>query len=312
MTTATDTSNNTSDETARISGPSAAAVSGEAPPPAEAIGAQGKTEPTVEPIAEPLTIESPVTPVTAEAAAPEKIQAAKIKTAKLERAKSKNQSQSQKIEPASIAPPVFLPAAPSQDRTALRRPAVLAASLLLAAACGAAAGGLSVSGFATREPPVSEAKPAVDEALVITRTIAQLRADISALKASVDTANRNSNAQMAKITERFDRSDWLQSETAAKLVRESTGSITPPHPAPPAPPATTAAVPLPPPAPAPEPLSGWVVRAVSRGTALIQGRIGLIQVEQGDVVPGLGRIEAVRRQDGHWVVVTAKGVIASR
>jgi hypothetical protein len=29
------------------------------------------------------------------------------------------------------------------------------------------------------------------------------------------------------------------------------------------------------------------------------------------VLPGLGRIEAIRRQDGRWVVVTSKGTITS-
>ena len=27
------------------------------------------------------------------------------------------------------------------------------------------------------------------------------------------------------------------------------------------------------------------------------------------MVPGLGRIEAIRKQDGRWVVVTSKGLI---
>ena len=56
-------------------------------------------------------------------------------------------------------------------------------------------------------------------------------------------------------------------------------------------------------------VEGWVVRDVQRGTALIEGRMGLIEVDQGDVVPGLGRIDAIRKQDGRWVVVTSKGTI---
>jgi len=51
------------------------------------------------------------------------------------------------------------------------------------------------------------------------------------------------------------------------------------------------------------------VRDVRRGTALIEGRMGLIEVDQGDVVPGLGRVDAIRKQDGRWVVVTSKGLI---
>ena len=54
---------------------------------------------------------------------------------------------------------------------------------------------------------------------------------------------------------------------------------------------------------------GWVVRSVYDGMALIQGRIGLIEVEVGDPLPGGGRVEAIRRQDGRWVVVTSKGLI---
>src|SRR6266508_5199249 len=56
-------------------------------------------------------------------------------------------------------------------------------------------------------------------------------------------------------------------------------------------------------------VEGWILRDVQRGTALIEGRMGLIEVDQGDVVPGLGRIEAIRKQDGRWVVVTSKGLI---
>src|SRR5262249_60634013 len=56
-------------------------------------------------------------------------------------------------------------------------------------------------------------------------------------------------------------------------------------------------------------VEGWVVRDVRRGAALIEGRMGLVEVEQGDVVPGLGRVDAIRRQDGRWVVVTARGLI---
>ena len=44
--------------------------------------------------------------------------------------------------------------------------------------------------------------------------------------------------------------------------------------------------------PRPRVLDGWTVRHVSRGVAVIQGRrMGAIEVEAGDVVPGVGRIE---------------------
>ena len=46
--------------------------------------------------------------------------------------------------------------------------------------------------------------------------------------------------------------------------------------------------------------------------ALIEGRQGMFEVFAGDPVPGLGRVDAIRRQDGRWVVVTTKGLIVAR
>jgi hypothetical protein len=84
------------------------------------------------------------------------------------------------------------------------------------------------------------------------------------------------------------------------------------------PPATVAvAEPVPLPAPKPEiarlpTVEGWVIRDVGRGGALIEGRQGIFEVYAGDPVPGLGRVDAIRRQDGKWVVVTSKGLIVAR
>jgi hypothetical protein len=38
----------------------------------------------------------------------------------------------------------------------------------------------------------------------------------------------------------------------------------------------------------------------------------LIQVMPGDSLPGVGRVESIKRQDGRWVVVTSKGLIVTR
>jgi hypothetical protein len=57
---------------------------------------------------------------------------------------------------------------------------------------------------------------------------------------------------------------------------------------------------------------GWSVRDVYRGVAMLQSRLGgMVEVEPGDVLPSLGRIESIRRQDGRWVVVTSRGMITS-
>ena len=58
-------------------------------------------------------------------------------------------------------------------------------------------------------------------------------------------------------------------------------------------------------------VEGWRLRDVANGGALIEGRGGIYEVYAGDPVPGLGRIDAIRRQDGRWVVITSKGLIVA-
>ena len=56
-----------------------------------------------------------------------------------------------------------------------------------------------------------------------------------------------------------------------------------------------------------------MLRDIFNGGAMIQSpRNGILGVVPGDNVPGLGRIDAIRRQDGHWVVVTSRGLIVAR
>jgi hypothetical protein len=38
----------------------------------------------------------------------------------------------------------------------------------------------------------------------------------------------------------------------------------------------------------------------------------MLEVYAGDPIPGLGRVDAIRKQDGRWVVVTSKGLIVAR
>ena len=209
-----------------------------------------------------------------------------------------------------------------------RRFALLAASVALAAAFGAGAGALGAWSL-TPEPPAPPPAPVVAAAVPDTKplqkTIAQLRAEVTSLRSSVESANRNTTAQFSKTSDRLDRIERAQADPATKLnkavevldridkrtdnidkrtdtpPKDTTGSINPPT--------QIASVP-----PQPQPqvqVQGWIVRDVSRGVALLQGRLGLVEVEPGDIVPGLGRIDSIRRQDGHWVVITARGVIGT-
>jgi len=215
-----------------------------------------------------------------------------------------------------------------------RRLAPLAATIAITAALGATAGSLATSTFggapasqavATASQPVA---PTAD-ARALKDQVARLHTDIAALKASIDTSARSASAQSIKLGDRLDRLEKAQAEPAAKLAKltdavdrierrapltsvasaahDITGSVAALAPAP-----QLAGPPETRPASAPV-LEGWRVRSVYNGAALIQSRVGgVMEVEPGDNLPGLGRIESIHRQDGKWVVVTSKGVIVTR
>ena len=218
---------------------------------------------------------------------------------------------------------------PSQETSGKRRLAV-AVMVALAVVAGALGGALATAGLSH----FVGGDVAGADSHALEAAIARIDADIQALKAGVEHSSKLAVGQYNKTTERLDKVEKAQAEPAAKLAKlsetidklratppaaagvpvaaapaaakEVTGSIAPP---------ATAAVPLP--APKPEvarlpTVEGWVLRDVANGGALIEGRRGIFEVYAGDPVPGLGRIDAIRRQDGRWVVVTSKGLIVAR
>ena len=59
-------------------------------------------------------------------------------------------------------------------------------------------------------------------------------------------------------------------------------------------------------------LRSWVVDEVRNRHAMVESRYGdVFVVGTGSVLPGLGRVEQIKQQDGRWVVVTASGLITS-
>jgi hypothetical protein len=198
--------------------------------------------------------------------------------------------------------------------------ALLAASLALAAGLGAVVGSLSASGLAHLSPVAAAApKSGMAEANALQAMKAEL-AELSALKASLDGTARNANGQFAKIVERLDRVERAQIEPAAKIAHmaEAIDRLEKKNvmAAASAAPETTGAIPNKQPAAPAETklpdkiLQNWVVQDVRRGRALVENSYGgVFAVAAGSTLPGLGVVESIKRQDGQWVVVTARGVI---
>ncbi len=195
-----------------------------------------------------------------------------------------------------------------------KRFVMLAASVAFAAGFGSFVGSVSGSGLARfLYPPPAPPAPTstIENTSAAMREIKLELAELAALKASLDSTARNTTNQYAKIADRLDRMDQRSAAAA-----ETTGSL--PAPVQIASAATVApelaAVPTPPEPPklSDRVLPDWIVHDVRNGHALVESRYsGLFAVSAGSVLPGIGRVDMIKRQDGHWVVLTARGTIIS-
>ena len=296
---------------------------------------QEETSPKREdPKAEAVKVE----PIKAEAPKPE---AANAETAKAETAKAEPPRMPGKLlimSPAdrawnadeTAAKPEA--AATSEAPSGKRRMSAMAAVVALATVAGAAGGALATAGLGHMMRGDSQ----VTNSSALEASVARIDADIQALKVSLEHTSKMGMSQFNKTSDRLDKVERVQAEPAAKLAKlsEAVEKLrVAPAPAPVAaatpvaakdvtasvaPPVTVAAAaPVPTPAPMPEvarlpTVDGWVIRDIGRGGALLESRRGLFEVYAGDSIPGLGRVDAIRRQDGKWVVVTSKGLIVAR
>lgn len=213
-----------------------------------------------------------------------------------------------------------------------RRVAALAAVFTLAIAAGAIGGALAMAGishFGGNAGASSIQAKLQDEKML------QLESELAALKTNVEHSAKLNVTQFSKTSDRLDKVEKAQAEPAAKIAK-LTETVDKLRAAPAAVPVASApaaaAAPVreaatgsiqaaaPAPAAAPKPevarlptVDGWVLRDVADGAAVIESRRGgIYEVYAGDPVPGLGRVDAIRRQDGRWVVVTSRGLIVSR
>jgi hypothetical protein len=217
-----------------------------------------------------------------------------------------------------------------------RRIAALAAVIAVAAVAGAVGGALATAGFGH----IANTDTKVASTRALEDSISRIDTELAALRTSLEQASKHSASQIGKTSDRLDKVEKAQVEPAAKLVKLSetveklrTASAAAPAPAPVVAAAAAAVAPkestgsiqtanagpaqVPLPAPKPEvarlpTVEGWVLRDVANGSALIEGRQGIFEVYAGDPIPGLGRVDAIRKQDGRWVVVTSRGLIVGR
>ena len=194
-----------------------------------------------------------------------------------------------------------------------------AAIFVLAAIAGVVGGSLATAGL-SRMMAAAPPKPDDSQTAAMQQSIGKIGSDLAALKSSLERASKTDAAQFSKINDRIEKIEKAQAEPAAKLAKisETLEKLrVAAAAAPAAAKETTASIPATPVASKPEikrlpTIPGWRIRDVANGSALLEGRGGLYEVYAGDPLPGVGRVDAIRRQDGRWVVVTSRGLIVAR
>jgi len=231
--------------------------------------------------------------------------------------------------------------------TEKRRISSLAAVAAIAAAAGALGGVLATTLFP--QGPGEAAMTTSDNG-TLEASVARIDSDLQALKTGTEQGGQMGQGLDNQTSERLDRLERAEADSSAKILRlneaterlrvavQSTPGMPPIPPVPPVTsrerettgsatqtstaasafgavrPGTTAATAAVKPIDAGKlpVVQGWSLRDVNHGLALIEGRNGFYEVYAGDPIPGLGRVDSIKRQDGRWVVVTTKGLVVSR
>jgi hypothetical protein len=198
-----------------------------------------------------------------------------------------------------------------------RRYLSMAAVIALAALVGAIGGSAATFGIAHYLSDDDASLMAANQYRATQGAVAKLASEVAALKTSsaAHTAKLDDRVgKIEKLEDRVSKVEKAQAEPAAKLAKlseaveklraaEATGSIAKPAAAAPTPAPVVNRLPV---------VNGWTLLGVGHGSATVEGRDGVFEVFAGDPLPGVGRVDAIRRQDGRWVVVTSRGLIVAR
>jgi outer membrane murein-binding lipoprotein Lpp len=212
------------------------------------------------------------------------------------------------------------PDAAAYSRWTLPSYAPLAAGIALAVGIGAVAGATATVSLLHDSGPSPVSLAASHDSRALRDSVAQLNSELAALKAGIAGAQKTAATQFTRLNERLDRTEKAQAEPAAKLakIQESLDRLD--HR-----PQQVAATPTLAPGPSadvtgsiaakeesrPPIAEGWHMRDFRAGRALVQSRNGtLFEVGLGSNLPGLGRVEQIKREKDQVVVIAQNGTIA--
>ncbi|GLR96761.1 hypothetical protein ACVIU7_003887 [Bradyrhizobium liaoningense] len=235
-----------------------------------------------------------------------------------------------KPAPAVIKPAVIVAKPPPPRPTWVAPLATLAvAAMLVVCAC------TGVIAYLTTQPAQNNVATNT-EIRNLRETVAQLRRQLSGvsenldgLRTAVDQSSKATNDRFGRFAENLDRIERVSSSSTAKLDKLAQAQVQAQAPAPAmaqsqpasqqgpmmasvAAPEFTGSVPASERTSVPrKTIKGWSVRQAYEGIAILQGPNGVIEAVLGQQVPGLGRIEEIRNENGRLVVESSGGVIYS-
>ncbi|OAF02570.1 hypothetical protein AYJ54_26695 [Bradyrhizobium centrolobii] len=235
-----------------------------------------------------------------------------------------------KPAPAVVRPAVIVAKPPPPRPTWVAPLATLAVAVgLVVCAC------TGVIAYLTTQPVQTNAA-ANAEIRNLRDTVAQLRKQLSGvsenldgLRTAVDLSSKATNDRFGRFAENLDRIERVSSSSTAKLDKLAQVQAQAQAPAPAMAQSQPSSQPMPMMASlgAPEvtgsvspserssaprkPVKGWSVRQAYEGIAILQGPNGVVEAVLGQQVPGLGRIEEIRNENGRLVVEVSGGVVYS-
>lgn len=233
-----------------------------------------------------------------------------------------------KPAPVVMKPAVIVAKPPPPRPTWVAPLATLAvAAVLVVCAC------TGVIAYLTTQPAQNNVA-ANTEIRNLRETVAQLRKQVSGvsenldgLRTAVDQSSKATNDRFGRFAENLDRIERVSSSSTVKLDKLAQAQAQAPAPtlaqsqpssqaapmmASLAAPDVTGSVPPSERASAPRKVvKGWSVRQAYEGIAILQSPNGVIEAVLGQQVPGLGRIEEIRNENGRLVVESSGGVIYS-
>lgn len=216
--------------------------------------------------------------------------------------------------------------------------AARAAAIALAVGLGWAGGSVALSGGKQiprtlpewTDAATSSIRQNHDDVVRLTADVRVLKGMIESMKDGFDQTRDAAAGQQRALMERVDGIERTAQDTTAKIavlteasarverasieVGAKLGALSDRHNAKAAAegPAQTGSVPDAKASAKLTPVEGWVLREVYGGVALVEARNGrLHEVVPGQMLPSVGRVEAIERRGRAWVVVTSKGVIGA-